>query len=182
MTLGSSQPPSLFCAAVIASAHGVQGHVKVKCFLEDPSQFKSFSPFYNEKGEEAFKVIKVLSQAKDVLVVSLEGIADRNQAELIKGFQFMIPRENLPELSPDTFYHRDLIGLAVKSTKGHSLGVVHALYNFGAGDLLEVKTQEGKLEMIPFTQDSIPEVKKEEGFLLLSDLGESFLEGGSYDA
>jgi 16S rRNA processing protein RimM len=150
--------------------------------LEDPSQFKSFSPFYNEKGEETLKVKKILSQDKDVLILALEGVSDRNQAELIKGSQLMIPRETLPELSSDTFYHRDLIGLAVKSTKGHSLGVVHALYNFGAGDLLEVKTPAGKLEMIPFTQETIPEIKKEEGFLLLSELGESFLEGEPHDA
>ncbi|MBS0271569.1 MAG: 16S rRNA processing protein RimM [Proteobacteria bacterium] len=180
MTPVSSQTPSFFCAAAIASAHGVHGHVKVKCFLEDPSQFKFFSPFYNEKGEETFKVKKVLSQDKDVLIVSLEGISDRNQAELVKGSQLMVPQASLPKLSSDTFYHQDLIGLSVKSTQGNVLGTVHALYNFGAGDLLEIKTLDGKLEMVPFTREAVPDVKQKEGFLLLSEAGSSFLKGDSH--
>lgn len=177
MPLESSQNSSLFCAAVITSAHGVQGHVKVKCFLEDPSQFKSFSPFYNEKGEEAYKVTKVLSQDKDVLTVSLDGVSDRNQAELMKGAQLMLSPSHLPELSEDTFYHRDLIGLSVKSSQGEPLGKVHAVHNFGAGELLEIKTPEGKLEIIPFTKAIVSEVSKEAGTLLLSEEGTAFLKG-----
>lgn len=177
MTLDSSQNSPLFCAAVITSAHGIHGHVKVKCFLEDPSQFKSFSPFYKETGEEAYKVNKVLSQDKDVLIISLEGVSDRNQAEDIKGSQLMLSRSNLPDLSEDTFYHRDLIGLSVTSFQGQSLGEVHGVYNFGAGDLLEIKTLDDKLEMLPFTREIVSEVVKEERTLRLSQEGEAFLKG-----
>lgn len=180
MTPGSSPNSSLFCAAVIASAHGVHGHVKVKCFLEDPQQLKAFSPFCNEKGEEAYKVGKVLSQDHDVLTLSLEGVRDRNQAENLKGAKLMLSQERLTALSEDTFYHKDLIGLSVKSFKGQSLGEVRAIYNFGAGELLEIKTLQGKLEMIPFTKETVLEVAKEEGSVLLSREGEAFLKGEVY--
>lgn len=178
MIAHSSQAPSLFCAAVIASAHGVHGHVKVKCFLEDQRHLKDYSPFLNEKGEEDYKIKKILSQDKDVLIVSLEGVVDRNQAELLRGSKLMLSRERLPELSEDIFYHSDLIGLSVKSLKGHVLGKVHGLHNFGAGELLEVKTLKGDLEMIPFTQAIVSEVNLEQGTLLLSEEGEMFLTGG----
>src|SRR3990167_3491038 len=85
MTQRSPSSPSLFCAAVIASAHGVRGHVKVKCFLENPGKFITFSPFFSAKGEEAFWVEKVVSQNKDVLIISFKDISDRNQAEKIRG-------------------------------------------------------------------------------------------------
>jgi len=177
MNLDSSSPHSLFCAAVIASAHGVRGHVKVKCFLEDPKLFKTYSPFLNEKEEEVYRIEKVLSQDKDVLIVSLEGVTDRNQAEHLKSAKLMLSSDRLPELSEDTFYHRELIGLSVKSLKGQLLGEVHALYNFGAGELLEVKTLTGDLQMIPFTHASVPEVNLKEGTLLISNEGEVFLKG-----
>jgi 16S rRNA processing protein RimM len=180
MTPGSSPNSSLFCAAVIASAHGVHGHVKVKCFLEDPQQLKAFSPFCNEKGEEAYKIGKVISQDHDVLTLSLEGVTDRTQAETLKGAKFLLSQERLPELSEDTFYHKDLIGLPVKSSKGQLLGEVRAIYNFGAGELLEVKTLQGRVEMIPFTKEIVSEVAKEEGFILLSQEGEAFLRGEVY--
>ncbi len=179
MNLGSSQAPSLICAAVIASAHGVRGHVKVKCFLEEPKLLKTYSPFLNEKGEEGYQIEKVISQDKNTFIVSLEGVTDRNQAELLKGVKLMLPSARLPELSEDTFYHNELIGLLVTSLQGQPLGQVHALYNFGAGELLEVKTLTGDLQMIPFTRDVVPEVNLKEGRLFLSDEGEMFLKGDS---
>ncbi|HUX80670.1 MAG TPA: ribosome maturation factor RimM [Alphaproteobacteria bacterium] len=175
MNLGSSQDHPLICAAVIASAHGIRGHVKVKCFLEDPALFKTYSPFLNEIGEEVYKIEKVFSQNKDIFIVSLRGVADRNQAELLRSAKLMLPKERLPELSEDTFYHRELIGLSVRSLQGQLLGEVHALYNFGAGELIELKTLAGDLKMIPFTRETVPEIKLEEGTLLLSDAGEMFL-------
>ncbi len=180
MTPESSPKSSLFCAAVVTSAHGVAGHVKVKCFLEDPSHLKTFSPFLNENGEEAYAVAKVISQDQDVLIVTLQGVADRNQAESLKGAKLMLSPDRLPELSEDTYYHKDLIGLSVKSFKGQSLGHVQAVYNFGAGELLEVRTDQGKLEMLPFTKENVSEIVKEEGALVLSHDGESFLKGEFY--
>ncbi|MBA3813030.1 MAG: 16S rRNA processing protein RimM [Alphaproteobacteria bacterium] len=181
MVSGSSPASSLFCAAVIASAHGIQGHVKVKCFLEDPAHLKTYSPYSNEEGEPVYTVKKVLSQNKDVLVVSFEGVTDRTKAESLRGSKLMLAPERLPELVDDTYYHKDLIGLSVISTEGQSAGTVHALYNFGAGELLEVKTIAGTLHMIPFTHEMVVEVDLEKGTLRLSKGAELFLEGGSDD-
>jgi 16S rRNA processing protein RimM len=176
------QAPSLVLAAVIASADGVRGHVKVKCFLEDPSQFKDYSPFLSENGESTYEIEKVLSQDKDLLIVSFKGVTDRNQAESLNGSKLMFPRERLPELEEDTFYRRELMGLSVQSSQGHVLGKVQALHNFGAGDLLEVKTLEGKREMIPFTREVVPTIDMKEGALQLSTAGEMFLKGDIYDS
>jgi 16S rRNA processing protein RimM len=173
----SSQASSLFCAAVITSAHGVHGHVKVKCFLEDPSRFKAYSPYSNEEGDSLYAVKKVLSFQKDILVVAFEGVTDRNQAEGLRGAKLMVAQERLPHLMEGTYYHRDLMGLAVQSSKGQTLGTVNALYNFGAGDLLEVKTGEGVLHMLPFTHEMVPEIDLENRLLRLSDAADVFLEG-----
>ncbi|MBY0273628.1 MAG: ribosome maturation factor RimM [Alphaproteobacteria bacterium] len=182
MTPGSSTSPSLFCAAVVAAAHGVRGHVKVKCFLENPTEFNKFSPYCDKMGEEAYRVKKVLSQKGDMLIVSLEGVSDRNYAEQMRGVELFVPRSKLPTLSEDTFYHRDLIGLQVHTSQGFLLGYVHALYNFGAGDIIEIKTLGGKLEMLPFTKDCVPEINNEKGTLVLSPEGETYLSQEESDA
>lgn len=181
MVVSSSQASSLFCAAVIASAHGLRGHVKIKCFLEDPAFLKTYSPFLNEEGEPIYKVKKVLSQDKDLLLISFDGLTDRTGAERLRGEKLMLDSNRLPTLSDDTYYHKDLIGLSVISKRGQSLGTVHALYNFGAGELLEIKTLE-TLQMIPFTHEMVPEVNLGKRFLQLSEGGESFLGTKSDDA
>ena len=182
MTPRSPSSPSLFCAARVASPHGVRGHVKVKCFLENPGQFTTFSPFFNAKGEEAYWVEKVMSQDKDMLIISLKDISDRNQAEQIKGAELFVPRSKLPKLAENSYYHHDLIGLKVKSTQGNLLGNVYGLHNFGAGDVVEIKTLQGKFEMLPFTKDFIPDIRKEKGEIIISPEGEDFLKGGTTNA
>lgn len=171
---------SHFCAAVITSAHGVKGHVKVKCFLEEPQQLKSYSPFCNERGEEAYTVDKVISQDKDMMILSLEGTNDRNLAEALKGEKLFVSDDKLPEPGEDTYYHKDLVGLAVVSLTGNDLGKVQAIYNFGAGDLLEIKIIQGKLELIPFTKEMVSEVAQDKGTLTLSSEGEAYLKGDVY--
>lgn len=166
------------CAAIIVAPHGIRGHVKVKSFLEDPTCLKAYSPFCTEQGEEEYKITKILSRTKDVLVVALEGIGDRTAAELVRGVKLMVKREQLPELAEDTFYHEDLLGLQVMSSQNQSLGQVHALFNFGAGDIMEIQTIEGKLEMFPFSRALVPEIDLQKGFLKLSSEGDVW-SGGS---
>lgn len=173
MTLSPSK--DLFCAAVITSAHGLQGHVKVKCFLENPQDFKNYSAFCNEEGQPLFTLKKVLSQDQDRLLISLEGVGDRTQAEALKGTFLRLPRETLKKLPEDQFYYQDLISLEVRSHKEHSLGQVHAMHNFGAGDILEIRTLHQGLVMIPFTHGLVPLIQIEAGFVQLSEEGEESL-------
>ena len=43
------------------------------------------------------------------------------------------------------------------------------IYNFGAGDILEIKLKStGKTEMIPFTKQYVPEVKIADGCVVVS--------------
>lgn len=168
--------PPLFCAAVVASAHGLHGHVKVKCFLEDPRCLKTYSPFSNEAGEPVYTVKKILSQDGDMVLVSLEGVDDRTEAERLRKTKFMLSEERLPELSDETYYYKDLIGMSVISPENQPLGVVHAVHNFGAGELIELKILNERLLMIPFTHEMIPEVDLKKRLLRLSQDAKVFLE------
>lgn len=166
-----------FCAAIITTPHGLHGQVKVKSFLEDPTCFVRYSPFYNEARDKEYTVTKIFPSHKGGLILTLKEVTTRTDAEQLKGATLMLPRKKLPALAEDTFYHADLIGLEIVTPDGHSLGNVHALYNFGASDILEVKTLLGKLVMIPFTRAILPEVDIKKGILRVSQEGERVLTG-----
>jgi len=71
-----------------------------------------------------------------------------------------VPRERLPQTDdPDEFYHADLVGLAAVDRSGNAFGTVIAIFNFGAGDLIEVKPESGgNTELVPFDTTHVPEV------------------------
>jgi 16S rRNA processing protein RimM len=62
----------------------------------------------------------------------------------------------LPE---EEFYHADLIGLDAFDTGGVLVGRVTAVYNHGAGDILEISPAGHKSALLlPFTAAIVPNV------------------------
>jgi 16S rRNA processing protein RimM len=101
-------------------------------------------------------------------VVRFAGIDNRNVAENIKGTQLYVPREALPAPEPGAFYHADLVGLGVEDGSGNRLGTVHAVHNFGAGDVLEIAFAEGGSEFFPFTDAVVPVVDIAAGRIVIA--------------
>ena len=70
----------------------------------------------------------------------------------------------------EEYYLADLIGLKVfEQASENEVGIVAGVYNFGAGDILEIKVNAtNKLEMLPFTKEYVPEVKVCDGYVKVS--------------
>jgi 16S rRNA processing protein RimM len=142
---------------VVAAAHGIRGEVKVKTFTESPDRLGAYGPVTTEEGR-MFEIAQLRVTKADEAVVRFAGIADRNAAEKIKGAHLYVPRALLPAPEPGEFYHADLVGLGVEDASGNKLGTVHAVHNFGAGDVLEIAFAGGGSEFLPFNDAAVPVV------------------------
>ncbi|MGE3994671.1 MAG: ribosome maturation factor RimM [Variibacter sp.] len=146
------------CVAQVGAPHGVRGEVRLKSFTEDPQAVARYGSLETEDGVRRFE-IESLRPAKDMLVVRLRGVSDRNAAEALRNLRLYVPRDRLPPPEPGEFYHADLIGLAAVTADGEPFGKVVALHDFGAGDLIEIAlAQGGATELLPFTAAVVPEV------------------------
>ena len=62
-------------------------------------------------------------------------------------------------------------------------GTVSGVFNFGAGDILEIREKStGRLEMIPFTRQYVPEVNVKENFIIVETVLLNFAEDGETDS
>lgn len=145
------------CLGAITGAHGVRGLVKVKPFTENPDDVAAYGPVEDERANRRF-TLTVTGRHKDTVIVRVDGVADRDAADALRGTRLYVDRAALPEPEDGAFYHADLIGLAVVSKTGEALGRVTAVYDFGAGDLVEYAGPDGKTRMLPFTEAAVPEV------------------------
>ena len=73
-----------------------------------------------------------------------------------------MPREELPELSEDEYYHADLVGLAAHTDTGRAIGTVAAVQNYGATDIIEIALDPApakgmKAIMVPMTKQAVVE-------------------------
>ena len=105
---------------------------------------------------------------KGALVTRAPEITSKEAADALRGLELYAPREAFaaPE-DEDEFYLADLIGLDVRHVDGAALGVVRAVHNFGAGDLLEIAPPQGASYYLPFTRAAVPEVRLAEGVIVV---------------
>ena len=131
--------------AVITGAHGVTGEVRLKLFTGDLSGYASFN-----RGSLTLKSLRNG-------IARFAEVPDRNAAERLRGTELTVPRSALPPLEEGEYYHADILGLAAVSTTGEPLGVVVAIDDFGAGDVIEVERPDRKRFMVPMRADAVPE-------------------------
>lgn len=143
------------CVGAIAGAFGVRGEVRLKSFCTEPADIAGYGPLTTEDGSRSFSV-RLTRPVTGGLGARLSGVLTRETAEALKGTTLWAPRTALPSLPDDEFYHADLIGLEVFDTGGQLLGRVRAIFDHGAGDILEVVGKEQLL--LPFTRAVVPTV------------------------
>nr|WP_314445093.1 ribosome maturation factor RimM [uncultured Sphingomonas sp.] len=133
--------------AAIAGAHGVRGEVRLKLFADGTDALKAHDTvLVNGTPRRLLHVGGTLKSP----FARLEGLADRSDAEALRGKLIEVERDALPPLAEDEYYHSDLIGLACADKDGAAIGIVAAVENFGAGDLLEVELANGRKSLIPY--------------------------------
>ena len=154
----------------VAGAFGVTGEARIKSFCAEPRAIGDYGPLVTEDGRRF--TLSITREVKGGFAARLSEVATREQAEALRGTRLYAPRDRLPALAEDEFYHADLIGLEVVDTGGAVLGRVRAVHDFGAGDVIEVA---GKAElMLPFTRAAVPTVDLA-ARRLVADLGEADL-------
>jgi 16S rRNA processing protein RimM len=130
---------------VITGAHGVRGGLRVK--LHDPGS-QALAPGLRvllvAPGRADIEMVIAASSAvpgtPGAWRVELEGLADRELAESLRGRSLVVARADLPRLAADEFYLADAIGLPVRSKADQrELGTIAGVTSNGAQDLFEVR-------------------------------------------
>jgi 16S rRNA processing protein RimM len=114
----------------VLRVHGIKGWLRVRSELASlPSEVFV--------GDHAMKVT-AQQREKAELLVQLDGITDRDAAEMMKGAAITVERAQLPPAAPGEVWVSELIGCAVVDTAGRALGTVRAVESTGSQELLVV--------------------------------------------
>lgn len=139
----------------IATAHGVRGLVKILVLGDDPTRLETCGPAWTAAdGGKSLKLTMKNPLGKYYLA-EVEGVSDRNAAELLRHTELWIDRDSLPDADDGEYYHADLIGMTVIEDNGAIAGTVIGVVNFGASDLLEIKPPAGSSFYLPFVDEYV---------------------------
>ena len=152
----------------ITSSHGVKGLVKVDLFIESVEVISNLEFVNDESGEKLFD-IRSLVKHKNLYLIKLEGVDSRDDSDALRGTSLYIDESALPELEEDEFLVSELKDLKVKDSKDNYFGTVRNVFNFGAGDVLEIVKDTGEYYMLTFTKKTVPTVDIAEGFIVIDE-------------
>jgi 16S rRNA processing protein RimM len=139
-----------------AGAFGVKGEVRLRAFTDKKEGVISYGPLYGEDGKVLLRP-KSWRELKDGVAVVAPEVKTREQAEKLRGRRLYVPRANLPPTAEDEFYIVDLLGCRAEAIDGQILGDIVAVWNFGAGDIIEYRPPNGGPNVrVTFTRETAP--------------------------
>ena len=144
----------------IVNVVGLKGEVKVYNYSDSDEIYRTTEAVY--VGDDLVGIENVRLQ-KNMVILKLAGISDRDGAEAVRGKELFITESDLPELPEGQYYIRDLIGMTVKEENGEILGKVSDVLQNTAQDIFEVENADGRKILIPKVDQFVLEIYKAAG-------------------
>ena len=162
-----AQPVSWIELGVIARPHGVSGELRVHLFNPESSLLQELAEVFLI-GEE----VEVLSArpGPKALLMRLQGVSSREDAESLRGYTLCVPREALPELEEGEYYHADLIGLEAFDGD-EPIGEVLDVIDYPSAECLKIARPGGYIE-VPMLPRWLERVDLDAGKVYLKDLND----------
>ena len=143
----------------ILNFHGVRGEAKVGYSKSQKDFMETLFDVFILKDNEyhPFEVTSVKFNNK-FAILKFKGIDTVNQIVEYKNCLVFVEEDEIREkLDEDEFLIDELVGMNVVC-EGKQVGVVIGVSNNGANDLLSVKSNTGKVCLVPFVKAIVPAV------------------------
>jgi 16S rRNA processing protein RimM len=149
----------------VGRAHGVRGEVSVDVRTDVPDERFAPGAVLRASGtgaaarHERSLTVQRVRWHHGRLLVQFDGVADRNEAETLRGLrlQVEVEDEDAPD-DPDEYFDHQLLGLRVVSIDGSEVGEISSVRHGPGQDMLAVTTAGGAEVLIPFVVQIVPEV------------------------
>ena len=141
----------------IAGVFGLRGELKVESFTEPREGICAYQPWLMEqRGVTTERRLASGRRHGNGVVVTFDGVTDRDQALALRGATIAVRRAQLPPPAAGQHYWFDLEGLRVETMDGVALGEVSHLLETGANDVLVVRGDRERL--LPYVPAVVREV------------------------
>jgi 16S rRNA processing protein RimM len=141
----------------ITKAHGTKGELLVWSLTDRAGEV--FAPGQSvlvgdDEGalppDAPYLVVERSRPFRQGLLVKFEAIDDRDDADAVVRRYLLAPAAALPPLEQDEMLYHELLGCAVETVAGERVGTVREVFETEPHHLLEVKSDDGRLHLVPF--------------------------------
>ncbi len=138
----------------VRAPHGIDGELTVDPMTDFADRFMPGSVLL--AGDAKYTVSRVRTHQK-TLLLALDGIDTRNQADELRGKLLEVPEAALPHLEEDEYFRFDIVGINVVDENGTALGKVEEVLETGANDVYIVRDADSEV-LIPAIDSVVKEI------------------------
>ncbi len=140
----------------ITGAHGLKGALRLRPDNPDSDTLEQVARVFLESAGQAreFRLTGMTRLNATTRRITLEGVADVNAAESLKGAVVMLATEDVPAAKPGEFYYYEAIGCEVFPTDGSRIGTIEEIFSTGAHDIWVVRCSEREV-LVPVIEDVV---------------------------
>jgi len=135
----------------IGRPHGIRGEVTVEPRTDEPDERFAPGAVLQVDGPVHQLVVERTHWHSGRLLVVFAGVADRNDAESLRGLLLHVDRgeDETPD-DPDEYYDSTLTGCAVELLDGTAVGLVSEVLHLPSQDMLVVSSPDEREVLVPF--------------------------------
>ena len=157
----------------VSSPHGIKGWLKILSYTDPVENIFSYKSIFLKKRDDYLPFeIEDYSISGKIIRMKLKGVDDRNHSEDIAECEILINRDDLPEISSDSYYWADLIGFQIKREGGEDLGILDSFLETGSNDVMVVIGINKNRNLIPFINRDVVKTVDMEGKVIIVDWDE----------
>jgi 16S rRNA processing protein RimM len=134
--------PGFVAVGFVRGPHGLRGELKVDPLTDHAQRFQRGASLW--AGDRTYTVRSSRMHQK-TLLLQIEGVDTRGQAETWRDLLLEIPETELPALAEGEYYRYQLLGMEVADGEGQSLGRIEEVLDTGANDVYAVRNSDGEL-------------------------------------
>ena len=145
----------MYLVGYILKPQGINGEVKVESVSPEPGRFNTLKKIYIQKETlQAFSVESVRVSNRFVFL-KLGGVDTRNDAEMLRGAEILIPEKDLLDLGDNEYFVHDLIGCQVFDEQNNKVGELVEIMQNPSNDVYVLATPTGRELLIPAIKDVV---------------------------
>lgn len=155
---------------------GVKGEVKVRSLSDVPGRLETLTTvsLVARNGRTMDTAVTHVRRIGTGFIVGLAGLTTPEDAGLWRGGLIQVPRGTVPALPEGQYYECDLVGIAVRSEQGESIGVLEQIWELPGNHVFVIR-QGAKEILIPAAKDLVAAVDLERRVMtvrMIEGLGE----------
>lgn len=167
---GEDSPRYLLIGEVLRP-HGIRGELRMRVLTDFPERIPQLETVFIGTGPDDAGIgryqITHARPHQGYMLLTVDGINDRDQAERLRGLFVMVSIEDAIPLEEGEYYLYQLHGLKVRTEDGQTLGIISEVLETGANDVYVIHSPQYGEILIPVIPETVLKVDIAGGYVLV---------------